>query len=301
MADTKISELPVATAIASPDVAPIVQGGVTKQADVSLFGDSFLSSNIARVDPSGDDTTGTFGDSSKPFLTVQAAINAIEALIPIPSQPAIDIGANSYSEDVTTTLTRINFMGAGGWGPTLSDDESAPSAFQSLTMSPAGSISGIYLFNVGIGDDTSHQNIISAKDVTVYLGPGASVNDITVGSGHDVGVLGQGTKYNQVVTGTITATGGAQLQDAKVNNLVAGTGAVTLLGCELSNLQSASSISLVDSRIRTNNSGVTPTYNDILLNPALMDFSTLPTTQPSSVGAAWIDTTGGLNIVKVKL
>ncbi len=38
MADVKISELPVATAIASPDVAPIVQGGVTKQADVGLFG-----------------------------------------------------------------------------------------------------------------------------------------------------------------------------------------------------------------------------------------------------------------------
>ncbi len=37
MADTKISELPVATAIASHDVAAIVQGGVTKQADVSLW------------------------------------------------------------------------------------------------------------------------------------------------------------------------------------------------------------------------------------------------------------------------
>ncbi len=37
MADVKISGLPVATAIASPDVTPIVQGGVTKQADVGLF------------------------------------------------------------------------------------------------------------------------------------------------------------------------------------------------------------------------------------------------------------------------
>ncbi len=35
--DVKISELPVATSIASPDVVPIVQGGVTKQADVGLF------------------------------------------------------------------------------------------------------------------------------------------------------------------------------------------------------------------------------------------------------------------------
>jgi hypothetical protein len=42
MADTKISELPVATAIASPDVAPVVQSGITKQADVSLFGPPFV-------------------------------------------------------------------------------------------------------------------------------------------------------------------------------------------------------------------------------------------------------------------
>ncbi len=40
--NVKISELPVASTIASPDVAPIVQGGVTKQADVSLFGGSSL-------------------------------------------------------------------------------------------------------------------------------------------------------------------------------------------------------------------------------------------------------------------
>ncbi len=38
MTDVKISELPIASAIASPDVAPIVQGGITKQANVSLFG-----------------------------------------------------------------------------------------------------------------------------------------------------------------------------------------------------------------------------------------------------------------------
>ncbi len=38
MADTKISELPVATSIASPDVAPVVRAGVTMQADISLFG-----------------------------------------------------------------------------------------------------------------------------------------------------------------------------------------------------------------------------------------------------------------------
>jgi hypothetical protein len=37
MTDEKISQLPIATSVASPDVVPIVQGGVTKQADVFLI------------------------------------------------------------------------------------------------------------------------------------------------------------------------------------------------------------------------------------------------------------------------
>ncbi len=299
--NVKISELPVASTIASPDVAPIVQGGVTMQADVSLFRSSFLSSNIARVDPVGNDATGTFGDSSKPFLTVQAAIDAIQALVPVPIQPVIDIGANSYSEDVTTTLASINFVGSGGWGPNITDDESAPSAFQSLTASPSGSNFRLYLFNVGIGDDTSHQNIISTKSLALYLGPGASVNDITLSSGKSVNILGQGTKYNIVTTGTITATGGAQLQDITALNLVAGSSAVILLNTQLRLLTSAAYAALTDSRIVTNNAGITPTYSDVMLNPSGMDFSTLPTSQPTEAGKAWIDTTGGFNIVKVKL
>ncbi len=40
MSDTTISNLPIATAIASPDITAVVQGGVTKRADVSLFGSS---------------------------------------------------------------------------------------------------------------------------------------------------------------------------------------------------------------------------------------------------------------------
>ncbi len=90
MADTKISELPIATAIASPDVAPIVQGGVTKQADVSLFKGSFT--NIYSVDANGD------------FQTVQAAIDAISGRAIQANPPdavVIDIGVNSFTETLT--------------------------------------------------------------------------------------------------------------------------------------------------------------------------------------------------------
>ncbi len=38
MVDEKISELTAATSVSSPDVVPVVQSGVTKKADVSLFG-----------------------------------------------------------------------------------------------------------------------------------------------------------------------------------------------------------------------------------------------------------------------
>ncbi len=286
--------------LSSINVYKKVNGRWGLTGSISTGDGSLLSSNVARIDPSSNGS-GKVGDLSKPFLTVQAAIDAIEALNPIPPQPVIDIGANSYSEDLTTTLSFIRFVGVGGWGPTVSDDESAPSAFQSLTASPATSHFSLYLFNVGVGDDESHQNVISSKNLILFLGPGASVNDVTVNAGQDINAIGQGTKYNQVITGTITATGGAQLQDLKAQNLVAGSGGVNLLGCELSNLQSAASISLTDSRVVTNNSGVTPAYDDVMLDPARMDFSTLPTSQPSEVGKAWIDTTGGFNIVKVKL
>ncbi len=42
----------------------------------------FISSNVSRVEPAdGDDSTGTIGDLTKPFLTVQGAINALEAVV----------------------------------------------------------------------------------------------------------------------------------------------------------------------------------------------------------------------------
>ncbi len=81
MADTKISELPVATVIASPDVAPVVRNGVTMQADVSLF--------LGSV-PSIDSTTNVLvGDGSG---------NAVDSILPatgINEGIAIGIGASS--------------------------------------------------------------------------------------------------------------------------------------------------------------------------------------------------------------
>ncbi len=72
----------------------------------------FLSANIARVDASGNDSTGIVGDLSNPFLTVQAAINAIESLDPIPDWPLIEIGNfDNNFEEITTSLRTLAIRG----------------------------------------------------------------------------------------------------------------------------------------------------------------------------------------------
>ncbi len=77
MEDTKFSDLDPVTAVASPDFVAVVQGGVSKRADVSLFGGPFLSTDVGRVDHgSGDDSTAVLGDMTKPFQTIEAALLA---------------------------------------------------------------------------------------------------------------------------------------------------------------------------------------------------------------------------------
>lgn len=81
-----------------------------------------FSRNTALVDPvNGDDGTGLFGDISKPFKTIQAAINAVPT-------PAIGDNAASrnvwtvivspadYDEDLNIDITRKRIILAS-WGP----------------------------------------------------------------------------------------------------------------------------------------------------------------------------------------
>ncbi len=53
-------------------------GKLLKDGGAPGGGGSFLSANTARVDASGNDGTGTVGDLTKPFLTVQGVINAFQ-------------------------------------------------------------------------------------------------------------------------------------------------------------------------------------------------------------------------------
>lgn len=71
---------------------------------------------VARVDPSGNDATGVVGNVALPFLTVTAAVAAIEALSPVyPDKYYVDIGRGSYTEDITTNLQMLGFIGTDAW------------------------------------------------------------------------------------------------------------------------------------------------------------------------------------------
>ncbi len=288
MADVKISELPAAASVSSPDVVPIVQSGITKRADVSLFG-GFPSVLTVRVDPIGNDSTGKFGDLTKPFLTVQGAISAIEAVYD-PSHPpyVILIGDTNSSEDITTFVDDITFVGQGR----------LCKAFNSLTMTDA-SICEIGIQNVSVGSITANTD-----SLYIYARGGARLEgDVSNSVGFIRFQCGAADAY---ISGTFSApgheisiNGGGWSYNGTVNIDSAGS-TVNAIICLLWDVV-CQTLNLIDSRVGSSNGAATTTYQDYLLNPALMDFSTLPIAEPTESGKAWIDTTGGFNIVKVHL
>ncbi len=308
MVDTKISELPVATAIASPDIAAIVQGGVTKQADVSLFGASYRSTSTARVDPSGSDSTGAVGDLGKPFLTVQAAINAFEISPPVGVGAMIDIGNNVFTEDLTTSLDNIGFRGSG-----YGDNTQFSAAFLSLTVTKDD---GVIVNIMGCSTNNGISGNITGQ-LEVYVSNGGIIGDVINTGGN---LLVAANSGDGTLVGTVSAPGfnlglynfnndsGSTNNPSLSNNIVVNSAGSAILAVRtrIKNIVAGDSLTLVDSRVTGTNAVAAEniTQSDIMLNPAKMDFSTLPQETDDSglnVGQAWIDTTAGLNIVKVKL
>ncbi len=246
---------------------------------------SFLSANIARVDPSGSDEDGLVGNSDLPFLTVQGAINAIENAGAKPLVQIIDIGANDYSdEDVTTSFGALGFIST----------QESNKPFGSLTCTGTNYLEFTHCTATGtITADSPDGLYLDLHDSILF--------EVTNSTGFlDIqGAAGS----RSIIQGTVSCPGfDINMRNVDTCNRIDSEGSnVTLGNTILTGLDVADSVILTDSRIITNNAGITPTYSDILLNPALMDFSTLPTSLPARVGAAWIDTTGGFNIVKVKL
>ncbi len=218
---------------------------------ISTGAGAILSANIARVDQSGNDGTGTVGDLNKPFLTVQAAINAIQS--GSFTLPIVDIGNNVFTENITTSLSAIQFIGSG--------QPNQP--FNSITFTEPTAVVTIYFSNINSCGDAS-PNIIAATsaDLEVYQ-VSSYVHNITNSAG---GILGFGFG-SSAIDGTVSAPGFfITMHQFNPLGVINSAGSVVdLYDSKLFTLTAAASITLHDSRISANNAGITPTYSDILL------------------------------------
>ncbi len=202
MADEKITELPIATSVNPSDILPIVQSGTTKQATANLIGGSFLSANTARVDPSGNDVTGTIGDLNKPFLTVQASI---DAMLSAPLSYGVIYVNNpgpGLGEDLTIdNAIDIDFIGTGRHDV----------IFNSLTLTVAATIG---VSDSKIGDISTSADLTLNLDNTEASAiestqTGGSLNIISLGNNSETTTINCGELATLTVIGVRPAGVGA--------------------------------------------------------------------------------------------
>ncbi len=155
-------------------------------------GGSFLSSNTARVDPSGNDSIAVVGDLTKPFLTVQGSLDAVAALDPLPSMAIIDIGGNRFTEDLTIAgpMPVLLFKGAGNQGPI--DTSDIGQVYRSLAITDDGNDSFIIFLKDCYGDSiaTDSELILMLDSAQMNNGPVTSTfngSTLIVGSIYGTG------------------------------------------------------------------------------------------------------------------
>ncbi len=243
MADTKISELPVATAIASPDAVPIVQDGVTKQALVSLFrsflkfiGLDFTGNNLTFMNgttmwkstgDSNDQTTNPYTPTTSGIVVKDANNDEIWRLwanADNVSGSSIFLGAHA-GENLTDVSDKSVVIG----NHTLPQQTNTNSGNTIIGYRAGGSLTGdtdvVGFQNTLIGEgaaiytatrDAGTQNVSQA----VVVGGGANaVGNQSVAIGYAVDALGT----NQIAIGV-----GAELHLDNPDNIVLiGNGDIT--------------------------------------------------------------------------
>lgn len=293
MTEKTIGELPLATVVNNDDLLEIEQSGVSKRAPSSLIG-SYFSNNTARVDPRGDDDTGMVGDITKPFLTAQAATTALEAGGPYSaSYPAtLLFPFKDTFEDITTSLQYFAIIGTGGTGaqnPAIgsvvltSNGEGAPDIGVYLILKDiyVGNVSAPNVSVIGSpflirlseavlsGDITTSQQL----EIECHSNTGSATGNISPGAGNELHIRGLRGSIGDQNGATINASGSD----------------VYLVESYIDVVTAAGTISMQDSVIRENDSGVAPVQSDFFINPANFDFSTLPTNDPQIAGRAWMN------------
>ncbi len=282
MPDIKISALPSATSINASDVFPIVQNGTTKKATASLISAAVVSTNVFRVDPD---------ISAAPFQTVQSAIDAIEALDPIPDWPIIEVGNfDNGAEEVTTSLLTLAVRGSLSRNIAAFSDPISPKPFLLLTFtamadidlilencaSPSGDIvvnNGSHKFRVQL------LNCYLSAIIAGAQGPGIGNTDrvIVDGGGNstltDIFCLAYCEVYNFAEPVNVTCGDGYSVK--AVNSYISGVNSFP-------GDQPASELQLFDSFATSSNAESTSIEEqNLLIKP--------PTSDPLIGGAIWND------------
>lgn len=251
-------------------------------------GGSFLSNQIARVDLSGNDETGVVGDLTKPFLTVQAAINAfvVAGSGAFPDYGVINTGNNTFAEDLILPSVegtqRIVFKGEFG-----TSAFSEPKAFNSL-QGDASNFLIVFLHSVRCG---GINNTRGGLVIPLMAGAGiqGGFNSGAVADG-DVTLVGLGGLF---IGYAVSNNGGVDVvclpnYYEQAIQVVAATD-VELWDSIVDSVTCAGSLNLFDGRVVGAISAGSVVYHDKFLDPSEMDFSTLPTDDPGVVGRAWND------------
>jgi len=178
MADTKISALPAATAVAAADVIPIVQGGVNKKATVSLLNvlggaTSVAGSTGVAIGP-GASTSGINRGVAIGYNTI-AASYGLALTGGFSSSQANNAGSLAIHGDANGDLSS-----AIGFNSAAQRAQTAGSGAMALGGSYA---SGTDSFAAGIGDNTSTYGAKGANSVAIgYRCNATAANSLAIGS-----------------------------------------------------------------------------------------------------------------------
>ncbi len=195
-------------------------------------GASFLSANTARVDPSGDDSTAIVGDLTKPFLTVQGALDAIVALDPQPDMAIIDIGGNRFTESLTITapMPVLLFKGAANQGPI--DNSDIGQVWNTLTITDDGNDSFFIFLKDCYGDTIATDSELTLMLDSAQMNNGGITSTLTGSSLLTVGsIYGTGSEIGAIVAvdADILVFGVTPADSS--STISTDNGAVTVSGC----------------------------------------------------------------------
>jgi hypothetical protein len=257
-------------------------GKLIKDGGAPGGGGSFLSANIARIDPSGNDSTGTVGDLTKPFLTVQAALNAIAALYDpntqLPAMAVIDVGPNRFTEDLTLIVPTpgngfpvLIFRGTANQSSI--DPSDSGQAFASLTITDSDNdqffifLKGVLVQGGGITTDSQLTLMLDSAALAGSPVVSTSLGQLTVGSNHGTGSdVGSITGNRKVVVFGLSPSSGStitslnrsvdinrcgQIRQGTSLNLfsVVAHQAITVVDSLLQNVTTDSGVTLIRSKI----------------------------------------------------